>query len=158
KKKRKDVGAGSLSPRDWGNKGSCPLAPPRYGAYRKAMSSNPIRPTVGLLVSGGLDSCILLAHLLDVGQRVQPICVCFGHVWQAAELASLRRFLAALDGPRLERLTLLELPVADLYDGHWSVTGRGVPGAETPDEAVFLPGRNVLLIVKAAIWCGLRGI
>jgi len=48
--------------------------------------------------------------------------------------------------------------VADLYGEHWSVTGRGVPGAETPDEAVFLPGRNVLLLAKAILWCHLRGV
>jgi 7-cyano-7-deazaguanine synthase len=45
-----------------------------------------------------------------------------------------------------------------LYDGHWSVTGRGTPGAESADEAVYLPGRNALLIVKAAVWCQLHGI
>jgi 7-cyano-7-deazaguanine synthase len=48
--------------------------------------------------------------------------------------------------------------VADLYGDHWSVTGRGVPGADTPDEAVFLPGRNVLLLSKAILWCHLHGV
>jgi 7-cyano-7-deazaguanine synthase len=33
-----------------------------------------------------------------------------------------------------------------------------VPGAATPDEAVFLPGRNVFLLAKAIVWCHLRGI
>ena len=33
-----------------------------------------------------------------------------------------------------------------------------VPGSETPDEAVYLPGRNLLLTVKAAVWCRLREI
>src|SRR5207244_311258 len=37
-------------------------------------------------------------------------------------------------------------------------TGRGVPGADTADEAVFLPGRNVLLLSKAILWCHLRGV
>src|SRR5262249_41673509 len=31
-------------------------------------------------------------------------------------------------------------------------------GAETPDEAVFLPGRNVLLLAKALVWCHLRAV
>jgi 7-cyano-7-deazaguanine synthase len=55
-------------------------------------------------------------------------------------------------------LTILEQPVADLYGNHWSLTGRGVPGAETPDEAVFLPGRNVLLLAKALLWCHLHQV
>jgi 7-cyano-7-deazaguanine synthase len=38
------------------------------------------------------------------------------------------------------------------------VTGQGTPSAESPDEAVYLPGRNALLVIKAAIWCNLRGV
>jgi 7-cyano-7-deazaguanine synthase len=48
--------------------------------------------------------------------------------------------------------------VRDLYGDHWSLTGRGVPGADTPDDAVFLPGRNALLLSKALLWCHLRGV
>ena len=33
-----------------------------------------------------------------------------------------------------------------------------MPGADTPDEAVFLPGRNVLLLSKAILWCHLHGV
>ena len=33
-----------------------------------------------------------------------------------------------------------------------------MPGSETADEAVYLPGRNLLLTIKAAVWCRLRGI
>ncbi len=122
------------------------------------MTSTPTRPTVALLASGGLDSSILLAHLLDLGQRVRPFYIRFGLAWQDAELAALGRFMIALDRPRLERLTVLDMPVADLYGDHWSLTGRNVPGAETTDDAVYLPGRNALLILKAAIWCALNGI
>jgi 7-cyano-7-deazaguanine synthase len=45
-----------------------------------------------------------------------------------------------------------------LYAGHWSLTGSRVPGGSAPDEAVYLPGRNALLLVKAAVWCQLNGI
>lgn len=41
---------------------------------------------VGLLVSGGLDSSILLAHLLESGRRVQPFYVQSGQYWQRDEL------------------------------------------------------------------------
>jgi 7-cyano-7-deazaguanine synthase len=120
--------------------------------------NNTPHATAGLLASGGLDSSILLAHLLAGRERVQPFYIRFGLAWQAAELSALRRFMAALDGGRLEPLVVLDMPVADLYGDHWSVTGREVPGADTPDEAVYLPGRNVLLAVKAALWCQLHGL
>jgi len=57
-------------------------------------------------------------------------------------------------------MSLVELsqPVADLYGKHWSVSGEGIPGAETGDEAVFLPGRNVLLLAKPLLWCHLNGV
>jgi 7-cyano-7-deazaguanine synthase len=116
------------------------------------------RPSVGLLLSGGLDSAILLTHLLSQGEQVQPFYIRAHLVWEAAELAALRRFLATVASPRLERLVALELPLADLYDGHWSVSGDAIPGAETPDDAVYLPGRNPLLVIKAALWCQMRGI
>jgi 7-cyano-7-deazaguanine synthase len=48
---------------------------------------------------------------------------------------------------------ILSLPVRDLYGKHWSMTGRRVPGAKTRDEAVYLPGRNLLLLSKAAVFC-----
>jgi 7-cyano-7-deazaguanine synthase len=113
---------------------------------------------IGLLASGGLDSSILLDFLLRRRTAVQPFYIRSGLYWQQAELHALRSYLAALDSPRLRPLVVLDLPLADLYDGHWSVTGAAVPGADTPDESVFLPGRNALLLVKAALWCQLHGI
>lgn len=122
------------------------------------MKSSTARPQCGVLVSGGLDSSILLAHLLDQGYRVQPFYVRCGLVWERDEWRALNRFLAAVARPGLEELVTLELPLADLYQDHWSMTGLGVPGAETPDEAVYLPGRNALLVIKAALWCQVNGI
>lgn len=113
---------------------------------------------IGLLASGGLDSSILLKHLLDAGRRVRPLYIRSGLCWQAAEELALKRFLNAVGGRRLEPLTVLDLPLADVYGDHWSITGRGIPEAGTPDEAVFLPGRNALLTIKAALWCQLHGI
>src|SRR5205807_6974371 len=66
--------------------------------------------------------------------------------------------LEAVAAPALRPLALLDMPVADLYGDHWSLTGRGVPDAASPDEAVFLPGRNVLLLSKALLWCHLRRV
>ncbi len=33
-----------------------------------------------------------------------------------------------------------------------------MPGAGTPDSAVFLPGRNILLIGLAAVWCSTHDV
>src|SRR5262249_9070583 len=61
--------------------------------------------------------------------------------------------------PGLMPLTVLDEPIGQVYGDHWSHDGRpGVPGAETDDSAVYLPGRNVLLAAKAAVWCHLRGV
>lgn len=113
---------------------------------------------IGVLVSGGLDSSILLVHLLDHGRRVQPFYVRSQLAWEATELAWLRRFLDAVHRPELAPLVTLELPLVDVYGDHWSTTGTAVPGADTPDEAVYLPGRNALLLIKAVLWCRLRGV
>ena len=114
--------------------------------------------TIGLLLSGGLDSAILLGHLLDQGYRVQPFYVRSQMIWEQEELAAAGRYLAALASRRVEKLVVLEMPIADVYGDHWSLTGRGVPGAASPDAAVYLPGRNALLLIKAALWCQLHGI
>lgn len=113
---------------------------------------------LGLLVSGGLDSSILLAHLLDQGWAVQPFYIRSGLSWEDDERRLLARFLAHRKQVGLAPLVTLELPLADLYGSHWSISGIRVPQADTPDEAVFMPGRNPLLIVKAGLWCLLNGI
>lgn len=112
----------------------------------------------GVLLSGGLDSAILAGHLAQVGHRVQPFYICTDLQWQDEELAAARSFLQELDSPQIEELVTLELPVRDLYRHHWSTSGVQVPDEKSPDEAVFLPGRNALLLIKAAIWCQLHGI
>ena len=116
------------------------------------------RADVALLYSGGLDSSVLLLQLLAEGCRVQPLYVVSGLIWENAELLAARRFLQAVACPDLAELATLQMPLGDIYDGHWSLTGRGVPDAQSADEAVYLPGRNPLLTVKARIWCQLQGI
>jgi 7-cyano-7-deazaguanine synthase len=113
---------------------------------------------IGVLTSGGLDSAILLGETLRHHAAVQPIYVRQGLLWEGAELDHLDRFLDALRQPALRPLVVLDLPVADVYGDHWSLHGRGAPGAETADEAVYLPGRNVLLLAKSLLWCHLHGI
>lgn len=114
--------------------------------------------TTAVLVSGGLDSAVLLGDALDRADAVFPLYVRCGLVWEESELAALERFLAALAGSALRPLHILRMPVSDLYGRHWALTGEGIPGAASADEAVYLPGRNVLLLVKALLWCRLNGV
>jgi 7-cyano-7-deazaguanine synthase len=112
----------------------------------------------GLLLSGGVDSAVLLDHLLANGRQVTPFYVRSGCVWQSCELAAVRKFLAAVARPSLSELVVLDVPLADLYGAHWSITGDHVPDDTSNDEAVFLPGRNPLLLIKPALWCATHGI
>jgi 7-cyano-7-deazaguanine synthase len=85
---------------------------------------------------------------------VAPVFVRSGLVWEPAEMYWLERFLQTIGAPPL---VVLDLPVADLYGAHWSLTGEGPPGSESPDEAVYLPGRNLLLLSKAGVWAAGAG-
>jgi 7-cyano-7-deazaguanine synthase len=114
--------------------------------------------TTGLLMSGGLDSAILLGHLCNEGHRVQPIYVHCGFGWEQVERQAVSQFLAALHDRAIASVVDLQMPVADLYGDHWSMTGRNVPNETTPDEAVFLWGRNPLLLLKAMLWCQLNHV
>lgn len=111
-----------------------------------------------VLISGGLDSAILLGEAVRQNQIVFPLYIRCGLHYETTELEYLGRFLKALAGQNLRPLHILEMPVADLYGDHWSITGKNVPLIGTPDEACFLPGRNILLLSKAMLWCYLHGV
>lgn len=115
-------------------------------------------PTTGLLLSGGLDSAVLLDQLLQRGWQVVPFYVRTGCVWQSYEFAAIQQFLEAVTRPELRELIVFDMPLEDLYNDHWSITGDDVPDHTSPDEAVFLPGRNPLLLIKPALWCVMQGV
>lgn len=104
------------------------------------------------LVSGGVESALLLKELLAEGHTVIPCYVECGMRWEAAERAALERLLGMMAHERLEALVVLTSPVGDCLGEHWGMTGLGVPDSASPDEAVELPGRNLLLISKAAVY------
>lgn len=115
-----------------------------------------------VLTSGGLDSAILLAHLARLSPRdaVTPIYIRAGLAWETVEFKYLRLYHAAvlLKFPNIQPLVVLDEPTGDLYGRHWSTTGEQVPDATTPDEAVYLPGRNLLLTLKGLLWCHLHEV
>jgi 7-cyano-7-deazaguanine synthase len=112
---------------------------------------------VAVLASGGVDSAVLVADHSARGEEVQPIYIRFGLAWEKAEEEHLRRFLESLPSDCQARpLVALEFPMADVYGAHWSVSGAEVPDEDTPDSAVYLPGRNLLLLAKSSVWCALN--
>ena len=106
-----------------------------------------------VLLSGGLDSAVLLADEATRGD-VQPIYVSVGLAWEAAERAMVSQFLiqARFRG-RVRPLASLSVDMRDVYAAsHWAVEGRP-PAYHTPDEDVYLPGRNIVLLGKAGVYC-----
>ena len=104
-----------------------------------------------VLLSGGLDSAVLAAHEAQTS-RVLPIHVGVGLAWEAAELALLDRLLRApVFAGSVEPLIRAEFTMRDVYaPTHWAI--RGTPPAyDTPDEDVYLPGRNLVLLTKAGL-------
>lgn len=116
------------------------------------------RGPLAILCSGGIDSAILVAEALSLYPAVHPLYVHTGMRWEDAELAHLRRFLAAIQTPSLQMLTVFNEPIREIYGDHWSVTGRDVPDENSTDMAVYLPGRNILLLSKTLIWCHLNKV
>lgn len=113
---------------------------------------------VCVLASGGIDSSVLVADMLRQGYEVHPFYMRCGLYWERAELAWLRRLLRALAYPRLKALAVAEASLSGFWRGHWSLTGRKVPGASTPCDSVYLPGRNLLLLSYAGLFSHLRRI
>ena len=113
---------------------------------------------VCVLLSGGLDSCVLASAMTGGAQSVHPLYIRSNLLWEAAELHGVQRFLAALTSPRIQTLRILDMPVSDMYRHHWSLTGEEIPDHRSSDEEVYLPGRNLLLLSKAALFCALNSI
>ena len=111
-----------------------------------------------VLLSGGLDSAVLLAEEAARGD-VQPVYVAAGLAWESAERATLEDLLVSHPFVgRLRPLVALSVDMRDVYAAtHWAVQGTP-PAYHTPDEEVYLPGRNIVLLGKAGVYCAAAGI
>jgi 7-cyano-7-deazaguanine synthase len=105
------------------------------------------------LFSGGLDSAVLVAEEAERGD-VQPIYVSAGLAWEESERLTVDGLLeSGALGVNVRPLVALAVDMTDVYPtGHWAIEGRP-PGYHTPDEDVYLPGRNVVLLSKAGVYC-----
>jgi 7-cyano-7-deazaguanine synthase len=114
--------------------------------------------TTAVLFSGGLDSAVLLAEEA-ARARVQPVYVSVGLAWEPAEREMVARLLAAPAlGGRVEPLVSLSVDMRDVYAAtYWAIEGTP-PAYHTPDEDVYLPGRNIVLLGKAGVYCAAAGV
>jgi 7-cyano-7-deazaguanine synthase len=103
-----------------------------------------------VLLSGGLDSAVLAAHEAQ-SALVHPVYVSVGLAWENAERRMLDALLAAPAYTNLAPLSSVEFTMRDVYPAtHWAI--RGTPPAyDTPDEDVYLTGRNLVLLAKAGV-------
>jgi 7-cyano-7-deazaguanine synthase len=103
-----------------------------------------------VLLSGGLDSAVMLSY---VGRTddVTPVHVRCGYAWELAEAHCITRLLMAGVAERQRPLHTIDVNMRDITpEGHWALTGYA-PSYSTADEAVYLDGRNILLLSKAAV-------
>ncbi|MGB3942608.1 MAG: 7-cyano-7-deazaguanine synthase [Candidatus Manganitrophaceae bacterium] len=111
-----------------------------------------------VLVSGGIDSAVLIWELSIAYPSVTPFYVRNGFAWEKVELYWLRRYLKKIASHSIAPLQVVDLPLSDVYPEHWSLTGKQIPDFESEDAAVYLPGRNIILLSKAAVYAALEGV
>ena len=103
-----------------------------------------------VLFSSGLDSAVLLAKAAAETDDVQPVYVSVGLAWEGDERTMAAQFVATL--PRLRPMKTLTVDMTDVYPPtHWAIRGQA-PGFDTPDSDVYLEGRNLILLSKAAVY------
>jgi 7-cyano-7-deazaguanine synthase len=112
-------------------------------------------------LSGGLDSAVLAAQEVQT-HPLHPVYVAGGLAWEAGEQRLITQLLAQpvfTTAPnRVFPLARLEFNMRDVYPPtHWALMGTP-PAYDTPDEDVYLHGRNVALLSKAAVYAAVRHI
>ncbi len=93
---------------------------------------------------------------------VHPVYVAAGLAWEDGEQRVVRALLghpSFSQAPnRVLPLARLEFTMRDVYPAsHWALQGTP-PGYDTDDEDVYLHGRNVALLSKAAVYAATRKI
>ena len=113
-----------------------------------------------MLFSAGLDSAVLLADAAAATRgRSQPIYVSVGLAWEAEERAMATRLLAhAAYFATSSRSSRFASTCATCTRRPTGRCAARPPGFDTPDEDVYLEGRNVVLLSKAAVFMARAGL
>lgn len=119
------------------------------------------------LVSGGLETNLLLHIALQQNREVYPLYIACGFFWEEQEILSLKKFLQKYSHPALKKLTIHEKPLRDIYPDLWAYHPEKFPDQNSPLGSVYLPGRNLTLLVEGSflaqrhglqeIWIGVLG-
>ena len=113
-----------------------------------------------MLFSAGLDSAVLLAEAArrDVDGGAADLRQRRTGLGGGGAGGGERLLASGAYGPRVLPLVPLSVDMRDVYPpGHWAVRGEA-PASDTPDEDVYLEGRNVVLLSKAAVYMARAGI
>jgi 7-cyano-7-deazaguanine synthase len=119
------------------------------------------RSGIAVLFSAGLDSAVLLAHAAreHPETRIQPIYVRAGLAWEQEEHDIAVRLLGSpAYGSSVLPLATLTIDMRDVYPAaHWAIRGEP-PAYDTPDEDVYIDGRNIVLLSKASVFMARHSI
>ncbi len=113
------------------------------------------------MLSGGLDSAVLAAQEART-YVVHPVYVAGGLAWEEGEQRVVRQLLSRPPfsdaAYPVQPLARLEFNMRDVYPAtHWALMGTP-PAYDTPDEDVYLHGRNIALLSKAAVYAASRKV
>src|SRR5262245_47710027 len=111
-----------------------------------------------VLLSGGLDSAVLAAQEVQT-RSVHPVYVASGLAWEEGDQRLVKELLNRPPfAGRVAPLVRLDFNMRDVYAAsHWAIAGTP-PAYDTPDEDVYLHGRNIALLSKAAIYAATKQI
>ncbi len=119
----------------------------------------PQKNAVIILVSGGLDSAILLAEEASKNKKVYPVFIKTGLRYEKAQFLALQKFIRALRNENIQKPVSLHLSVSEIFPkDHWALNGKKIPPLLSPDGSCYLPGWNLLILAPALTFAAQHGI
>jgi 7-cyano-7-deazaguanine synthase len=113
----------------------------------------PVKTKAVLLLSGGLDSSVLLYYLLDEGFEVYPLTIIYGqrHKKESTSAGEVAHVAGVVNNWRLMKLPQL----ASILPSALTTVGSKIPEGHYEDDSMKLtvvPNRNMILLGIAAGW------